>query len=551
MATLTDNRRNMTTGGRSRTGLILGDSRFEEEIRSFLQRRLRLLSGTVAAILVLLSLAFVATLTAAPDRSFGQAVERFCFTFPNAILFFMAVSSSLVTAILWRRRLPGEILLVLDAVFLQVLVAPTLLLYDRLHYLTFSGFAAVVPFLMLFLLARAVLIPSTAWRTLLLSAPAAVGVLVIQLRSGASYAFPDQPLSPAFHLDSLIQNQVLLWGAIAVAVTASRVHLGLRRANFDARRIGQYHIDRLLGKGGMGEVYLARHALLKRPTAVKFLRPEVTGRRNLERFEKEVRHTSRLTHPNTVTIFDYGHTAEGIFYYAMELLHGADLRRIVDATGPLPPGRVIHVLRGACGALAEAHGKNIIHRDIKPGNIMLCEQGGEQDVVKLLDFGLAHDRRDQPSEKDMVTGTPETIAPEVIRGEEAGPASDIYSLCAVGCYLLTGRPIFDATSVPGLLSGHLHGAPVSPSRRRPDVPADLEGILLQGLAKDPAARPPGAAALRDELARCRDAGHWTSAHARDWWRRHAMDIAPEAESHDDATLSPIPRDEAATINLPS
>jgi serine/threonine-protein kinase len=406
-------------------------------------------------------------------------------------------------------------------------MGPCLYLYARLHFFEFSGFAVVVPFLMLFILARAVIIPSTAWRTVLLSLPAPIGVLLIQLQAGASFSHAGQPYEPMHFSDSLMQNQILLLGSIAVAAIASKVNLGLRRQNFNARNIGQYRIEKLLGEGGMGEVYLATHSLLKRPTAVKFLRPEIAGEQALARFEHEVRHTSRLSHPNTITIYDYGHTAEGIFYYVMELLKGANLYQIVRNTGPMPPGRVIHILASACGALNEAHLKGIIHRDIKPQNIMLCDKGGEQDIVKILDFGLVKDIHDPSADIDepgSISGTPETMSPEAQTDEFIGPASDIYSLCAVGSFLLTGKPIFDANTVSEFLKAHLESNPIPPSKRRSGIPDDLENLLLQGLEKTPSHRPESAKALQDAMMSCRNSGQWDSKDADDWWAEHGESL---------------------------
>ncbi len=513
----------MKNATKSRIGMSLKSQRFEEEMRVFLQKRLRILTTTVSILLVFLSVIFIVSLANEPTRNFLQAILYFCTYFPNSVLFFLAASSTTLAVLLWRKRASTTTLNIIDAIFLQTLMGPCLYLYARLHFFEFSGFAVVVPFLMLFILARAILIPSTAWRTILLSLPAPIGVLLIQLQAGASFPYAGQAYEPMHFTDSLVQNQVLLLGAIAVAAIASRVNLSLRRQNFNARTIGQYKIEKLLGEGGMGEVYLATHSLLKRPTAVKFLRPEIAGEDALVRFEHEVRHTSRLSHPNTITIYDYGHTAEGIFYYVMELLHGANLYQIVTKTGPMPPGRVIHVLASACGALREAHLKGIIHRDIKPQNIMLCDKGGEQDTVKILDFGLVKDIHDPSTNIDepgSISGTPETMSPEAQAEEFIGPASDIYSLCAVGCFMLTGKPIFDADTVSEFLKAHLEWDPIPPSARNPSVPDDLENILLQGLEKVPSHRPDSAQALQDSLLSCRDSGRWDNKDAAAWWAKH-------------------------------
>lgn len=491
---------------------------FDEETRRYMQGRLRILTGTVASITAILAAAFLASLLWNTEAGIVAEVVTFCTEPPNAILFWMVVGSSAMWLLLRRRQLSHTALGVVDAVFLQLLVIPCLILYAREHHFAFAGFPVVVPFLTLFVLTRAVLVPSTALRTALLSLPAALGVLAIQLWHGASYAFPEQPYPAGHFSDMLMQNQVILLGAVGVATFASKINLGLRRRTYDARRLGQYELVRLIGSGAMGEVYEANHALLKRPTAIKLLRPEISGRGSLRRFEREVQQTSRLSHPNTVSIFDYGHTAEGVFYYAMELLDGATLRDIVEASGPLPPARVIHVLSGACGALAEAHGKGMVHRDIKAANVMLCEQGGEHDVVKILDFGLVKDILHDSDLDAAIMGTPETMAPEAVAPHAVGPRSDLYSLAAVGYYLLTGTPVFTADSAAEYLRKHRGVRPDPPSSRVEGVPGDLEQVILRGLGKDPDARPRTAAVMRSMLLACEDAGRWSPDDAAAWWR---------------------------------
>ena len=201
--------------------------------------------------------------------------------------------------------------------------------------------------------------------------------------------------------------------ALASSFSAARLH----REVSQARRVGQYTLQKRIGGGGMGQVYLARHALLKRPTAIKLLRPDQTSPLTIARFEREVQLTSQLTHPNTIEIFDFGRTPEGLFYYAMEYLPGLTLAELVRQEGPLPAERVICILRQVCGSLKEAHAVGLIHRDIKPQNIMLCERGGQWDFVKVLDFGLVKQLPDghapQLTADQQVSGTPLYIAPEV------------------------------------------------------------------------------------------------------------------------------------------
>jgi serine/threonine protein kinase len=291
-----------------------------------------------------------------------------------------------------------------------------------------------------------------------------------------------------------------------------------------ARRLGQYVLEEKIGEGGMGEVYRAHHGMMRRPSALKLLRGDRTDELKLQRFEREVQLTARLTHPNTITIFDYGRTHEGVFYYAMELLDGANLQRIVAVGGAQEPGRVVRIISMACGALAEAHAIGLIHRDIKPANIMLCTQGGEQDVVKVLDFGLVKelevDRQIELTAANSVTGTPQYMAPEsILRPDSVDARTDIYALGAVAYYLLAGEDVFTGTSVLQVCSQHLHQKPESLSARGIRVPAELEAIVLACLEKEPALRPQSASELRRKLEACA-VEPWDADRARSWWLEH-------------------------------
>jgi serine/threonine protein kinase len=261
------------------------------------------------------------------------------------------------------------------------------------------------------------------------------------------------------------------------------------------------------------------------------LPPERFGSEAVARFEREVQLTARLTHPNTIRIFDYGRTPDGIFYYAMEYLDGATLDDVVDQTGPMPAGRVIHLMDQAAGALTEAHGVGLIHRDVKPANIFLTEQGGVPDVAKVLDFGLVKqlaevDGREstQPalSQAHSFTGTPLYMAPEAITTpEKVDGRTDLYSLGAVGYYLLTGQDVFTGRTVLEICGHHLHSMPVLPSvRLGKPVPQDLEELILACLEKDPAQRPPDARTFQSALRSCRDARAWTEEDARRWLDSH-------------------------------
>jgi serine/threonine-protein kinase len=304
------------------------------------------------------------------------------------------------------------------------------------------------------------------------------------------------------------------------------------------RRLGQYQLKQKIGEGGNGTVYRAQHALLRRPTAIKLMNPEFArSEAARERFEHEVQITSNLSHPNTIAIYDYGHTPDGTLYYAMELLNGNTLEHLVSFAGTLPPGRVIHILEQMAGSLAEAHDKGLIHRDIKPSNAILCERGGLFDVVKLLDFGLVKEMAQTDgnlTQANVLIGTPLYMAPEVIsQPGQASPRSDIYAVGAVGYFLLTGRNVFEGGSAVEICARHLNDPPVPPSARAGlEIPGDLEGIVLACLEKDPARRPDGAAALRAGLLACRDAGTWSQEDARQWWQAHSAaftgSVSPEA-----------------------
>jgi serine/threonine protein kinase len=294
------------------------------------------------------------------------------------------------------------------------------------------------------------------------------------------------------------------------------------------RQLGQYTLEQKIGEGAMGAVYRARHAFLKRPTAIKLLPPEKTGEETIRRFEREVQLTASLTHPNTVAIFDYGRTSTGVFYFAMEFLDGINLDQLVRLDGPQPAGRVAHILQQVSGALTEAHGIGLIHRDIKPANIILCERGGLPDVAKVVDFGLvkrievgATDSTAAATAANTLVGTPLYMAPEALRGDGAIDArSDLYALGAVAYFLLTGTPVFPAATVLEAFAHHLSTTPEPPSVRlgRPIAP-ELEHLILRCLAKSPADRPHDALALQQALMESGEIGTWSRADAAAWWRR--------------------------------
>lgn len=309
----------------------------------------------------------------------------------------------------------------------------------------------------------------------------------------------------------------------------------LRQKAFEAEQLGQYRLKKQIGQGGMGEVYLAEHLMLKRPCAIKLIRPEKAGdAKALARFEREVQATARLTHWNTVEIFDYGRAEDGTFYYVMEYLPGMNLSDLVGLCGRLPASRVIHLLEQTCEALGEAHAEGLIHRDIKPGNIFAAIRGGIHDVAKLLDFGLvkplsAHSQDISLTQEGAITGSPLYMSPEQATGGTSDSRGDIYSLGAVAYYLLTGQPPFSRPTPIQVIVAHSSETPAPPSELCPDVPADLEAVIQRCLEKKPEARFQSTLELRQALLNCEQAGQWNRKEAEVWWQNHGCPIKKQLD----------------------
>ncbi len=318
-------------------------------------------------------------------------------------------------------------------------------------------------------------------------------------------------------------NPIMVLMGAGLAVYGTHVLNTLRQEVFEARRLNQYHLGERLGSGGMGDVYLAEHRLLKRLCALKLVRPESAGDPTaLARFEREVRSAARLSHPNIVEIYDYGYTEDGTFYYVMEYLRGLSLADLVERHGPLPPGRAIYLLGQACAALAEAHAAGLVHRDLKPANVFAAHIGRRYDVTKLLDFGLVKEMAGgtvELSAPGVIAGTPLYMAPEQAMGGGAlDHRADLYALGGVAYYLLTGRPPFEGDSAFAVMMAHARDPVTPPARHRPGLPEDLEQVVLRCLAKEPADRYPDAEALGQALAACAAATEWDARQAALWWQ---------------------------------
>ena len=340
---------------------------------------------------------------------------------------------------------------------------------------------------------------------------------------------------------SVPQAVILALPNFIVALIASlpaRVMHRLGHRLREAQELGSYQLVRLLGKGGMGEVWEARHRLLARSAAIKLMRPEVLGARSeseaqvmLRRFEREAQATATLSSPHTIQVFDFGVTEERTFYYVMEMLSGRDLETLVREFGPLPADRVMFLLRQVAHSLADAHARGMVHRDIKPANIFVCRMGLEYDFVKVLDFGLVK-LRDRAHGETLLTldhtttGTPAYMAPEIAVGEtDVDRRADVYALGCVAYYLLTGQLVFEADTPMKMLMQHVHAQPVPPSQRTElPIPAEVDDLVLACLQKDPNLRPQNAEELFRMACGCRSCGGWDQVHARRWWEAHLPDL---------------------------
>ncbi|HEY3349227.1 MAG TPA: serine/threonine-protein kinase [Thermoanaerobaculia bacterium] len=366
------------------------------------------------------------------------------------------------------------------------------------------------------------LIPSTRGKTTLATfATAAMDPLGLLVAVALGYV----PLpAPAMAAAMLLPTAI----ACVMAIVGSRVVYRLSAQAGKAEELGSYRLVAPLGHGGMGEVWRAEHRMLARDAAIKLVRGRdgAIPRELVTRFEREAKATAGLRSPHTVQLYDFGRSDDGAFYYVMELLDGYTLDRLVERHGALAPERVVSVLRQACRSLAEAHGAGLVHRDIKPGNIFLCRYGGEADFVKVVDFGLVKDVSASGgvnlTQTGLIAGTPAYMPPEMALGKDVDGRADLYALGCVGYFLLTAQTVFDRKTALETLHDHTSTPPIPPSQRvATPIPADLEAVLLDCLAKEPADRPESARVLEERLAATSSAGRWSRADAERWWESHS------------------------------
>ncbi len=510
----------------------------EAESRAFLQERLALHMKVLFWCFVAL-MAFIAV-TYYVYRHEGVIPQRQSLVWA-AFAVGLTSQAVLWRGVLLRRQLTFEQLQAIDVVFTvganAIIAACAMFAVDKRQ----SAYTCLL-YTCWTVLTRALLVPSTGKRTAVITAIAMVpmGIAGVYLSQEAHWATALDPKDvPAVGL--LIGYVQIAAVAVLLAASGSRIIYGLRQKISAAQQLGQYTLGRKIGEGGMGAVYLAHHVMLRRPTAVKLLPPGKVGHETLLRFEREVQHMSQLTHPNTVAVFDYGRSPDGVFYYAMEYLGGGiDLENLVRKHGRQPAERVRQILMQVCGALQEAHDRGIIHRDIKPANIILTERGAMTDVAKVVDFGLVKEiTADSGSNStQVILGTPSYVAPEaIIDPRSIGASVDLYALGAVGYYLLAGRRVFEGKTAVDLCIQHVTKPAPPIASHGVEVPAVLEQIILRCLAKTPAERHASAQELADALRDLGPLGDWDEARATAWWHERRPSEEPPEPSMPTMTMT--------------
>jgi serine/threonine-protein kinase len=500
-------------------GTLTAGATFEQDLRHVMWRRGRLALGVGLTLTILFNL-----LGRWVFRMPEPLASPYAGWVPNVYLSLL-IPFALGLALVWNDRWTSRqvALIVLGALVVSNLLdaATSTVLYPAQDNFLGAAFflfltAALVPWPLVYQVALGTVVT--------LSYP--IFALIASARVPEVAAFWEAAGEDRFwhmHVDGTISMAVLA----GVSVLVTRTLYTMRRQLHAASRIGNYVIEGEIGKGGMGKVYRAQHSMIRRPTALKVM--ESQADRTLEalaRFEREVQLSATLSHPNTITIYDFGRSEDATFYYVMEYLDGMDLQRLVEKFGPLPPERTAFILKQVCGSLAEAHARGIIHRDLKPSNIFLTELGRVYDFVKVLDFGLAKRMEAAPEDVQVtqagqVFGTPLFMAPETAAEHHVDHRSDQYSIGCVAYWMLTGGPPFTGATPYDVIAKHLRTDPLPPSRSSElIIDTQLDSIVLKCLAKSSADRFQD----MDELILALDSLEferpWDGERAREWWNLH-------------------------------
>ncbi len=409
---------------------------------------------------------------------------------------------------------------------------------------TIAGTSALflIPAECVWIVVYPLLVPNTPRKILATSLlSASMGPVGLAISVAAHGTHVDRPFEAAAYF---------LTSSYPCAILAYLISRGVHRFNMrlkDAIEIGSYQLTERIGAGGMGEVWRAEHRLLARPAAIKLIRNGVLGDTEqtrstlVRRFEREARETAALDSVHTIDVYDFGVTEKGDFYYVMQLLDGLSLERLVEEFGPVDPARTVYLLRQVCHSLGEAHARGLVHRDVKPANILLCTLGPDHDFVKVLDFGLvkhtaAGRTMTMVSMEGIVVGTPTYMAPESALGrDDVDGRTDLYSLGCVAYYMLTGQPVFSGSTPVATAIAHVKDTPIPLRARSPfAIPPTLDSLIMKCLAKHPDDRPASAAEVSQRLAASVGPNAWTPGAARAWWERHqpltpspAADVAAE------------------------
>ena len=540
----------------SATSALL-DSRFLEQSN----RRLALVSAVFAGVVAALVLsAFVLY----GPLGWEAPHHLTHFLAAQTVLFLLSLGMAVVA---WRRLLPARTTLKVGLAY-QLLGALVLSVCAFSGDMLLQGVGVKLSWLAVWILLFPLLIPSRPLRSLVVStlcATTAPAVFFVwSLAEGQ--ALPRLPVLA----ETFLPYYVCAGLAVVPAWLVFDLGSAATTARDTVRQLGSYRLVELLGRGGMGEVWRAEHALLARPAAVKLVHLPTTGTHGtpplqdrsevLARFEREAQTIAALTSPHTVSLYDYGVTDDGTLYYAMELLEGIDLEELVDRFGPLSPARAIYLLRQVCESLSEAHAAGLVHRDIKPSNLMACHVGNQVDFVKVLDFGLV--RRMKPAEQDprvsdadYVVGTPAFMAPELAKSPtEVDSRADVYAIGCVAYWLLTGHLVFEQSTAAGIIADHVHAPPPIPSAKtRQAIPPELEELIINCLAKTPRLRPQTVDDLHERLARITVAQPWTQQRAHMWWRARLRELVPDEGPAAEAESAPAvepPQDPTPTEPAP-